>query len=81
MWKGHDGPGARREEQLLLPGVGEWQVVREVMNADPRRGAGGGVMRRFLRELWGREQPGGRLRGGMCWCVEGKGRRRHAWRP
>ena len=35
VWKEHDGPGARSGEQLLLPGMEEWQVVREVMNAAP----------------------------------------------
>ena len=33
LWKEHDSPGARSGEQLLLPGMEEWQVVREVMNA------------------------------------------------
>ena len=44
MWKEHDGPGARSGEQLLLPGMEEWQVIREVMNA--AQGGNG----RFLRE-------------------------------
>ena len=53
MWREHDSPGARREEQLLLPGMGEWQVVRAVMSADPRRGAGAGGCEGFLERCGG----------------------------